>query len=89
MTKLMGNIQLSKDLENKFPKLSLKGYYEQLPNRVAPKQQLLEEIQRRCDNVTLATVRNWVLYGMRPKKPEHIKTISEITGIREEDLWQD
>ena len=90
----MENIQSSKDFNENSEKLSLKGYYQSLPERVAPKQQLLEEIQRGCERVTgirptITTVRNWVLYGLRPKRPEHIEVISKITGIKEELLWKD
>lgn len=82
----MENVQLSKDSVHKFPKLSLRGYYQSLPKSISPKTQFLEELVSRC-NVTLATVRNWVLYDIKPKEVEHRKIISEITGIREEDLW--
>ena len=90
----MENIQSSKDFKENSEKLSLKGYYQSLPERVAPKQQLLEEIQRGCESVTgkrptITTVRNWVLYGLRPKRHEHIEVISKITGINEELLWKD
>lgn len=42
----------------------------------------------RC-GVTLATARNWILYGIRPGKSEHTQIISEITGIPAENLWND
>lgn len=83
----MENIQLSKDFSKKFPKLSLKGYYNALPERSAPKTDFLREIVTKCDGVTETTARNWCLYGIRPKKAEHRRVLSELTGIREEDLW--
>ena len=75
-------------------KITLKGYYQALPERVSPKLQMLEEIQRRCEKltgklVTMTTLRNWVLYGIKPQEPLHIQAISEVTGIKEEDLWED
>lgn len=70
-------------------KLSLKGYYEGLPKPFSPKQNFLEEVQRRCGNVTMTTVRNWVLYGRRPNNPVHKSILSELTGIKEEELWTD
>ena len=90
----MENNQSSKDFMQKSQKLSLLGYYQGLPERVAPKQQFLEEIQRRCEQatgklVTMTTVRNWVLYGRRPNRHECVAVISELTGIKEVDLWQD
>ena len=85
-------IQSSKKMEEKVQKITLKGYYMSLPERIAPKQQLLEEIQRKCfdktgTNPTITSIRNWVLYDMRPKNPLYIEAIVEVTGIREEDLW--
>lgn len=93
MTKVMENIQSSKDFGEKSEKLTLKGYYQSLPERYSPKQRLLENIQQKCEEftgkvVTVTTLRNWVLYGIKPKDPLHVKAISEVTGIREEDLWQ-
>lgn len=75
-------------------KLSLRGYYLSLPDRVAPKLKLLEDIQKRCEElggkaVTITSVRNWVLYGIKPKNESHVKAISEVTQIKEEDLWLD
>jgi len=88
----MENIQSSKRFQQNFEKISLRGYYNGLPERVSPKLQFLEEIQRRCKEesgkqVTMATVRNWVLYGIKPMNPIHVKVISDITNIKEEDLW--
>ena len=74
-------------------KLSLKGYYMSLPERIAPKQQMLEEIQRKCEEKTgkmptITSVRNWVLYDIKPQNPLYIEAIVEVTGIKEEDLWE-
>ena len=93
MTKVMENIQSSKDFVEKSAKLTLKGYYKSLPERFSPKQRLLEDIQQRCEEltgevVTVTTLRNWVLYGRKPRNPLHVRAISEITGIKEEYLWQ-
>ena len=90
----MKNIQSSKDLCKNPQKTSLKGYYQSLPDRVAPKQQMLEELQRKCGErtgkaPTLTTVRNWVLYDIKPQNPVYIEVIVEVTGIKEEDLWED
>jgi hypothetical protein len=94
MAKLMENIQSSKKMEGNLEKLSLKGYYQSLPERIAPKQKMLEEIQEECDRLTsvkptMTTIRNWVLYGLRPQNPMHVQAIVNVTGIAEEDLWQD
>ena len=50
-------------MEGNLEKLSLKGYYQSLPERIAPKLQMIEEIQRGCEAVdgkkpTVTTVRN-------------------------------
>jgi hypothetical protein len=87
-------IQSSKKMEGNLEKISLKGYYLSLPERIAPKQRLLEEIQQKCKEKTgttptMTSIRNWVLYDMRPKNPLYIEAIVEVTGIKEEDLWQD
>ena len=80
---------MSENLENLSPKgYPLKEYYLQLPERTAPKSDFLEKIVSGCA-VTMTTARNWVLYGIRPNNPEHIRFISELTGISEEDLWKD
>lgn len=90
----MENIQSSKDFGRNLEKITLKGYYQNLPKRVSPKQQMLEEIQNECENLsgdrpTMVTVRNWVLYGLKPKNVKHIDAIVKVTGIAEEDLWED
>ena len=38
-------------------------------------------------NVTIATANNWVKYGIKPSNPEHVRILSEITGISPEYLW--
>ena len=92
--KVMENNQILKDYMQKKQKLSLEGYYRQLPDRIAPKQKFLEDIRRGCEEVagkavTIQTVRNWILYGIRPSKKEYVDVISELTGINPEDLWTD
>lgn len=84
----MENIQTPNTFEEKSQKMTLKGYYLSLPLRSAPRLDFLNEIVRRC-NVRVQTVRNWVLYGMKPQQHIHRKILSEVTGIKEEDLWKD
>ena len=86
-------IQSSKKMEEKVEKISLKRYYSALPERIAPKQKLLEEIQQKCYEKTgfvptMTSIRNWVLYDIRPKNQQYVEAIVEVTGIKEEDLWQ-
>lgn len=81
-------------MEGNLENLSLKGYYLSLPERIAPKQKLLENIQDECENMTgirptITSVRNWVLYDIKPKNKVYVEAIVKVTGIREENLWQD
>lgn len=90
----MENIQSSKKTDVNLENLSLKGYYQSLPERVAPKQQLVEKIQAECKKMTgvcptTSTVRNWVLYGIKPQKAIFIQAIINVTGIKKENLWKD
>lgn len=68
--------------------MTLKSYYKNLPEPTHPKKALINSIAVQC-GVTLATARNWILYGIRPDNPFHIQTISKITGIPVENLWND
>lgn len=68
--------------------MNLKDYYSSLPDASFPKKDLLNEVVKRT-GVSISTVRNWIFYGMRPSKPEHIAALVEVTGIKEEDLWKD
>ena len=68
--------------------MTLKSYYKNLPDAKYPKSELINKIAVQC-GVTLASARNWILYGIHPEKPEHVQIISEITGIPVENLWND
>ena len=68
--------------------ITLRGYYKNLPEPTFPKRDFIQKIATEC-NVTLATANNWVKYGIRPNNPNHIRILSEITGIPAENLWID
>lgn len=68
--------------------ITLKGYYNNLPEPTYPKSEFINKVAIAC-GVTVTMARNWVLYGMKPKKTEHIKFLSKITGIPEHNLWID
>lgn len=70
----------------KTEKMTLKGYFESLPKRKSPRKDFVTEVARRC-GVSEQTVRNWCIYGMKPQDFKHVKILSEMTGIKEEDLW--
>lgn len=82
----MESIKTSKTFADNSQKLTLKGYYQGLPKRSAPRFDFICEVARRC-RVTEQTVRNWVLYGVRPQQRIHINILCEMTGLKETDLW--
>lgn len=67
-------------------KITLKGYYESLPMRQAPRYDFIKRVSTLC-GVSEQTVRNWCLYGMKPSRSEYVKVLCTETGIKEEDLW--
>lgn len=76
----------SNKLNEKGHILTLKGYYLNLPDATHPKTEFINEVIKRT-GVSFNTARNWVIYGMKPNKPEHVAILSEITGISPEHLW--
>ena len=66
--------------------MTLKGYYDAIPMRSSPRKEFITLVAERC-GVSEQTVRNWCIYGMRARNISHVKILSELTGIREEDLW--
>lgn len=68
--------------------MTLRSYYKNLPNPTHPKKELVQKIASAC-GITETTARNWIMYGFRPDNPEHVKIISDITGIPTENLWID
>lgn len=72
----------------KVKKMTLKDYYTSLPNASHPKTDLINEVAMET-GVSAVTVRNWFLYGMRPKNRKHIEVLVKKTGIPAEDLWED
>lgn len=67
-------------------KMTLRGYYESLPDATCPKTDFINEIASRT-GVTSSTVRNWIFYGMKPANENHIGILVEVTGIPAESLW--
>ena len=80
--------EMTKDLEQKSQKMTLKGYYSRLPDANHPKTDFINEVAIEA-GVSAATVRNWVIYGMRPQNKSHVEILSRKTGISVEDLWED
>ena len=69
-------------------KMTLKGYYLSLPNASHPKTDLINEMAIEA-GVSAATVRNWVIYWMRPQNRDHINILVRKTGIPAENLWEE
>lgn len=67
-------------------KMTLKGYYDGLPQSSFPKTEFIKAVAEKT-GVCTATVRNWIAYGMKPYNVEHINILSEMTGIPKEELW--
>ena len=84
----MESSRISTTFEGKSSKMTLRGYYESLPDSRHPKTEFVNEIAARA-GVSTATVRNWIAYGMRPNNPKHIEILSEVTGIPENELWNE
>jgi len=72
----------------KVQKMTLKGYYLQLPDANHPKTDFVNEVAIEA-GVSAATVRNWVIYGMKPQNKSHVELLSRKTGIPVENLWED
>lgn len=66
----------------------LKDYYKNLPERTSPKWDFLSTAASRC-GVSTTTVRNWCKYGMKPRRYSHVKILCEMTGLSEDELWDD
>lgn len=76
----------SNTFNRKGQSMTLRSYYKSLPEPTFPKRDFIQEIATKC-NVTLTTANNWIKYGIRPSNPEHVRILSEITGISPENLW--
>ena len=79
---------ITNTLPNEGKKITLRGYYKNLPEPTFPKRDFIQEVASKC-NVTLTTANNWIKYGIKPNNPDHVKILSEITGIDPEYLWID
>lgn len=73
-------------IKKKPQKMTLKGYYDSLPNASYPKTDFVTKVQMLC-GVSMTTARNWIEGKTRPCKLENIEKLSELTGIDKEQLW--
>ena len=67
--------------------MTLRGYYEGLPDAECPKTNFVNAIVAKT-GVSATTVRNWIFYGMKPANDKHISVLVELTGIQAEELWE-
>lgn len=67
--------------------MTLKGYYESLPESTFPKKDLIFQIMDKC-GVSFTTAHNWIKGKTKPQKETYIEKLSEITKIPKEQLWQ-
>lgn len=79
---------MTKEKEKNQKKMTLKGYYQQLPDANHPKTDFVNEIAIEA-GVSVATVRNWVIYGMKPQNRSHIDILAAKTGIPASELWEE
>lgn len=86
--KVIKMIGIHKENQQIGQKMTLKGYYLQLPNANHPKTDFVNEVAMEA-GVSAATVRNWVIYGMRPQNKNHMEILSRKTGIPVENLWEE
>ncbi len=68
--------------------MTLKGYYDGLPEPTKPKNDFIMEIVRKC-GVRETTVYNWISGRTRPTDAKHIAVLCDVTGLKEEQLWTD
>lgn len=87
ITKLEKNVLMANISEKKTKKKTLLEYFQSLPLRETPRKTMIETISKRC-GVTTQTARNWCIYGIKPRDYKHVRILSEITGIKEDDLWK-
>jgi transcriptional regulator with XRE-family HTH domain len=72
-------------ITDKYSKMTLKGYYEELGKRSTPQKEFRDLIAREC-GVTSMTVYRWLSGEITPDKLKRDK-ISEITGMTVEELF--
>lgn len=86
----MESIEKSKTFGNSGKKMTLRDYYDGLPDAyvVSPKKNLLRKISEKC-GVPMATARAWMKYGIQPRDKSKIALLAEATGIAPEDMWRE
>lgn len=66
--------------------MTLKGYYNSLPDATYPKKEFVRLLMEKT-GASHGSINNWVVRGGHPSNPEHVRILSEVTGIPENELW--
>ncbi|ROT19636.1 hypothetical protein EEL53_10355 [Muribaculaceae bacterium Isolate-114 (HZI)] len=84
----MKSIENSNAFEANTSQMTLKDYYESIPESrwETPRRKFVEQIKERCE-VTDSTVINWISGRAKPQKSSHYVALAEITGIPVENLF--
>ena len=84
----MKSIEKANTKSGERKKMTLRDYFNSLPDaaQIAPRKNLIVRISERC-GVPYSTARSWLAYEVRPRNEEHLRVISEETGIAIEDFY--
>lgn len=66
--------------------MNLKNYYRNIPEQTSPKSDFITAVANDL-NVSEQTVRLWVYGKTKPRDPEHLRKLSVITEIPEDQLF--
>lgn len=66
--------------------MNLSEYYEKLPRVISPKTMFIEQVAAQC-GVKDDSVRNWIKGRTLPSNKRHLKILSDITKIPENELF--
>ncbi|MBD5223620.1 MAG: hypothetical protein HDS71_06180 [Bacteroidales bacterium] len=84
----MKSIEKANTKQEERKKMTLRDYFNSLPDaaQIAPRKNLITRISERC-GVPYSTARSWLAYEVKPRNEEHLRVISEETGIAVEDFY--
>jgi len=68
--------------------MNLIEYYKQFPEPTAPKSDWVRMVAEKLE-VSEATVRSWIQGRNKPRHPSLLRGLSEITGIPENELFDE
>lgn len=68
--------------------MNLQEFYKNIPAQTSPKTDWIHSVAKKL-NVSEATVRTWVYGKNKPREQRLYKELSAITGIPENELFND